>query len=250
MRDVETRKVAPRAVASKRVRLKPDERRAQVLSEATRLLGERGYYGFSIEELARRCGVTNAGLLHHFGSKEALLVALLRNRDDQDRDAVTVAPGSSASGRKTSGYSWAQIGELFHRTAVRNAARHELVRLFAVLQAEALHPSHPAYDYFLERETKMLAAFVTLLEPHTAAPRSLARQLIALIVGLEQQWLRADQSFDFVAEWDLAFAMASQGRGASSLPTQPNALIDEGLSITYDGAGGRNRTDTPFGTGF
>src|ERR1700741_5612700 len=76
--------------ARKRVRAKPENRRAQILDEAIRLIGERGYNRFTIQELAQRCQLSNPGLLHYFGSKEDLLVALL---EDRDRRAAEVVAG-------------------------------------------------------------------------------------------------------------------------------------------------------------
>src|ERR1700741_2401727 len=64
-------------------------RRKQFLAEAARIIGERGYFGFGLQELAERCRVTKAGLLHHFGSKDQLLVELLQERDR--RDSILIA---------------------------------------------------------------------------------------------------------------------------------------------------------------
>jgi AcrR family transcriptional regulator len=36
------------------------ERRQQIITEATRIIGQRGYYGFSMQELADSCGLTVA----------------------------------------------------------------------------------------------------------------------------------------------------------------------------------------------
>src|SRR5262249_41345726 len=56
-------------------------RRARILDETLRIVGERGYPGFGIPALAERCGLTKPGLLHHFGSKDQLLIALLNEVD-------------------------------------------------------------------------------------------------------------------------------------------------------------------------
>src|ERR1700740_714871 len=79
--------------AKPRVRAKPDDRRAQILDEATRLIGQRGYYGLGIRELSLRCQLTDAGLLHYFGSKEKLLTALLEDRDRRDAEIVAMRAG-------------------------------------------------------------------------------------------------------------------------------------------------------------
>src|ERR1700741_3608955 len=60
-----------------RRRMDPELRRQQILDEAIRLIGQLGYQGFTVQELALRCSLTKGGLLHYFGSKEQLLVAIL-----------------------------------------------------------------------------------------------------------------------------------------------------------------------------
>jgi hypothetical protein len=98
----------------------------------------------------------------------------------------------------------ATIVDLLHAIVARNATQPEMVRLYAILQSEALDKTHPAYDYFLAREAATLGAITRLVAPHVEDARSTARQLLALMMGLEQQWLRADRAFDLAAEWDSA----------------------------------------------
>jgi hypothetical protein len=96
------------------------------------------------------------------------------------------------------------------RSMVRlSSAQPELSRLYAVLQAEALDPSHPAHAYFVGREATTLDAFATLVGPHAADPATCARHLHALMDGLLLQWLRAERGFDMVAAWDQAIANLS-----------------------------------------
>lgn len=64
--------------------MRKDDRRLAILDEAIQIIGEQGYRGSSINDLAKRCGLTTAGLLHHFGSKDGLLIALLEERDRRD----------------------------------------------------------------------------------------------------------------------------------------------------------------------
>jgi AcrR family transcriptional regulator len=178
-------------------------RRQQIIGEATRIIGQRGYYGFSVQELADSCGLTVAGLLHHVGSKEELLIAVLQARDQHDRDALgewAAAYRAQQPGRP----SLAEAAAVLRQVVVRNAAQPELVRLYAMLSAESLYPDHPAREYFTTREEQVLAAFARLFDGLTSHPVSLARQMLALMSGLEQQWLLHPATMDLVAEWDLA----------------------------------------------
>jgi AcrR family transcriptional regulator len=48
-------------------------RHRSVMETAARVICERGYEGASIQEIAKACGLTKAGLYHHIRSKEHLL---------------------------------------------------------------------------------------------------------------------------------------------------------------------------------
>lgn len=186
-----------------RRRMPPELRRQQILDAAIRLIGKLGYHGFTVQKLAQACDLTNGGLLHYFGSKELLLVAMLQERD---RREAAIIPAGLAFEPAQTGYSRVEAQRVFHAIVARSTAQPELLRLLTVLQSEALNREHPAHDYFLRRETMVLAEFANLLAGLTDDPRRTARKIRALIGGLEQQWLRANQDFDLVAECDEAIA--------------------------------------------
>jgi AcrR family transcriptional regulator len=54
-----------------------DDRRETIELAATQVFGERGYHGASIDEIARRSGVTPPVFYDHFASKKALYQRLL-----------------------------------------------------------------------------------------------------------------------------------------------------------------------------
>jgi len=60
------------------------DRRAEILRAAARTFGSKGYKNGSLAEVAEQVGITHAGVLHHFGSKEQLLVEVLEYRDKED----------------------------------------------------------------------------------------------------------------------------------------------------------------------
>ena len=199
----------------------PEVRRAQILDEAIRTIGARGYNGFVLLELANRCGLTNGGLLYHFGSKEQLLLAVLEARDNQLTEEMIAALGPKMQEARSGAAPLGDVLEVFRGMVQRVQSQPELARLYAVLQAESLDPSHPAHGYFVAREAMALGGFAELLGPLVADPLSAARHLHALMDGLVLQWLRAAQGFDIVAAWDRAVAdlgwreRDKQGEGAT-----------------------------------
>src|SRR5262245_22297516 len=54
----------------------PAEKRARVMDVARTLFAERGYAATTTADVARRAGVSEGILYHHFGSKEGLLAAV------------------------------------------------------------------------------------------------------------------------------------------------------------------------------
>jgi AcrR family transcriptional regulator len=182
------------------------DRRRLILDHATSIISERGYNGFALQELALRCGLTKPGLLHHFPSKEDLLIAVLRDRDRRDEIAVVAATWDTARAADIDHPSMLQVRDALHVIVARNSTQVELVRLYAILRGEALNPQHPAFDYFNQRETAVRTLFSHMIAPHVADPAAVGRQLMALMLGLEMQWLRDGQGFELVAEWDHAVA--------------------------------------------
>ena len=60
-------------------------RRQEIVDAAVEVFGTMGYNKGSLREVADRVGMSQAGLLHHFPSKESLLEAVLTWRDDDAR---------------------------------------------------------------------------------------------------------------------------------------------------------------------
>ena len=173
-----------------RTRLPAPERRRQIITAATRLVAERGFWGLSMQDVAADCGLTVPGLLHHVGSKDGLLIAILEHRDAEDARALTeLLDGPTPT-----------LPQLCAAVVRRNAGQPEIVRLFAVLQAESLTPDHPAHDYFVARQQRILRELTDLAKDVTDAPETLARRVIALMDGVQLQWLRSPGS-DLTQLW-------------------------------------------------
>ncbi|MDN4478406.1 TetR/AcrR family transcriptional regulator [Demequina sp. SYSU T00039] len=169
--------------------------RALILDAAVDAFAESGYAAASVREIAARCGLTHPALLYHFPTKAALLMAVLERRDSVG------APGGGMD---------ALHGEdlLAHlvETAARNAAAPGIVELFATLAGEATAPSHPAHDFFVARYASLLGmverAYRELAEDGRLTPgvdpADAARRLVAVMDGLQVQWL-LDRSVDMAA---------------------------------------------------
>lgn len=162
--------------------------KADIVDKAFHVFAESGYEGTSLREIARRCGINHATLLHHFPKKSLLLMAVLEHRDEiQHIEPKTLEES---------------LGLLLG-IAVRNEETPGLVRLFTLLAAEASDPDHPARHYFQERGAYvrgLIADHIVLAQgrgelPTTLDAETTATNLIALWEGLQLQApLRADVS--------------------------------------------------------
>jgi AcrR family transcriptional regulator len=189
-----------------RTRLPAQERRLQILDATTRLIGERGFWGLSMQDVADACGLTVPGLLHHVGSKDRLLLAVLDHRDEEDFRSLAQQLGLDVTdvwGRWPSRITLPQVCDALVR---RNVTQPEIVRLFCVLEAESLAPGHPASGYLALRQERALSGFAALAAGRAPDPMTLARQVVAMMDGLQIQWLRAPETTDLVAEWQAAAA--------------------------------------------
>lgn len=65
--------------AVKRVRLSPEERRAQLIDLGVRMLAERPLEQISVEDIADQAGVSRGLLFHYFASKHDFHVAIVRH---------------------------------------------------------------------------------------------------------------------------------------------------------------------------
>lgn len=171
------------------VRVRPATlaKREQILKAAVEIFGNKGSTNGTLADVAEQVGITHAGVLHHFGSKQKLLLEVLAYRDQADvaELAEKHIPGGP---------------ELFlHlvRTAFANEKRPGIVQAYTVLSAESVTDDHPARDYFEERYTtlrrEVTAAFHELCaqegvrDPGTIAAASAA--ILAVMDGLQLQWL-------------------------------------------------------------
>ena len=177
------------------------DRRQLIIEAAIPIIGQRGYYGFSIKNLAKACGLTVAGVLHHFGSKEAILMAVLDYRERGDFEAVWQGlPFRDA--KKLEAFSLDEFKRLLRATVVRNSTRPETLRLGSMLRIEALYPGHPAFEFFRDRNQRALRTYTHMLTGKVPEPAVAAAQVIALMLGLEILWLASPELLDFVGQWD------------------------------------------------
>ena len=172
-------------------------RRQEIVDAAVEVFGTVGYNKGSIREVAERVGISQAGLLHHFPSKEHVLEAVLTWRDD---DA-----------RKLMGDPFPTGVDLLRgivELARINAERPQLIELHVIVSGEGTSAEHPLHDYFVRRYEYVFELFKGAfdeaaergeLRPGVDSAVS-SRAVIALLDGLQLQWLLHRDQVDMAAE--------------------------------------------------
>ncbi|WP_306366395.1 TetR/AcrR family transcriptional regulator [Nocardiopsis sp. CC223A] len=169
---------------------KGERTRQRIIDAAFELFSRSGYRAVSLRDIAAHAGLTHAGVLHHFPSKEATLIDVLTRRDQVDAHLV-LDPGPSA----------AELIDNLVDIVERNTRTPGLVSLYAKLSAESTDPDHPANYYFTRRyrllRDHLTSAFSVLLEDGSpVSPGTAAVQLLALQDGLQVQWLLDPEAVD------------------------------------------------------
>lgn len=171
------------------VRTRPATRakREQILKAAVEIFGNKGSTNGTLADVAEQVGITHAGVLHHFGSKQKLLLEVLAYRDQadvQDLESKHIPGGP----------------ELFlHlvKTAFENEKRPGIVQAYTVLSSESVTDEHPGREYFEDRYTtlrrEVSSAFAELCAQQgvtdTDAVASASAAILAVMDGLQLQWL-------------------------------------------------------------
>jgi AcrR family transcriptional regulator len=163
------------------------QRKEQLIHEAIRFFGQYGFHGAKLADIAKAAGVTEPGLLHHFPSKEHLLMEVLAERDRLDRERFDPAIHGEA------GDPLNFLQELVEH----NETVPGLVQLFTVLVAESIDEQHPGHDFFRRRYQDLRDQTIDVLRKTQACgnirkdipAEDLVILLFAMMDGLQIQWL-------------------------------------------------------------
>lgn len=173
-------------------RKRRSHRQAEIIETAAEAFAERGSRSVSLSEIAKRVGISEPGVLHHFGSKDGLLLAVLDRMQVNDTEIVDGAFESAANCRD------ALLALSRHHTDNPTHAR-----LHTILVAESLDADHAAHAYFTQRYDRVRSRLAVRVAADQARglitdsldPHELAIELTAVMDGLQVQWM-LDPSID------------------------------------------------------
>jgi AcrR family transcriptional regulator len=144
----------PSATGSAPRRLSGPQRRDRILDAAVACFASRGFSGTTTREVARRAGITEAGLYRHFPSKEALYAAII----DRKMQAPELLAGLGAAAERRD--DRAVLGGLAEVILERGLGDPSFVRLlfFSALEGHAL--AEPFFQARVRRVRDFLADYV------------------------------------------------------------------------------------------
>lgn len=170
-------------------------RREAILNATMAEIAEHGYRATTLAAVAERVGLSQPGVLHYFPSKEHLLIGVLEARDRWDT--------ASLLSRSTE----VRLSHL-EQLVEFNADRSGMVQTYTALAAESATGKHPAREFFTERYSSTRESITGLLRaefgdtlPGGLTPERAAPLLIAMLDGIQIQWLLAPDEVDMPAAY-------------------------------------------------
>jgi AcrR family transcriptional regulator len=187
-------------------------KREEILAAALESFTRNGYDRSSVREIARMAEISQAGLLHHFATKEELFLEVIKWRHVRDADRFPERPPA--------------IDALI-QAAAHNALEPGLVRLYVLISAESTSEAGPARDFFGERYRRVIASVAEDVARRQAAgelaadadPADVASLLVAAADGLQVQWLLDPESVDMPARLSRLWSLLTRAPSG----TQPEA---------------------------
>ena len=183
-------------------------KREEILDVALDLVARKGYDRTSVREIARMTGLSQAGLLHHFSSKEELFTEVLRRRDARNEAEYIENYGGVVN-----------VDGLVS-IVQRNRDEPGLVRLYVTMSAESTDTDNPAHDFFQGRYHRLRSDLAADIRSRQAAgdfapdldADSVASLLIAAADGMQLQWLLNPEEGDMGDRLQLLWSLVRRIR--------------------------------------
>jgi AcrR family transcriptional regulator len=131
-----------------------------ILEQAQQLFFAHGYHGVSIRDIVQACGLSNAALYYHFGSKQNLYVEVIRGFVDSVVQPVQEAEAGSGSSRERLTKMVLAFAQYISES---RSELHMLLRDLTECEAEEIQQLIP------EVTGQVLAPFAAVLEEGIAA---------------------------------------------------------------------------------
>jgi AcrR family transcriptional regulator len=183
-----------------------------ILDQAQQLFFAHGYHGVSIRDIVQACGLSNAALYYHFGSKQKLYVEVIRGFVASVVQPVQEAEAGSGSSRER----LSRMVLAFARLSSESQSElHMLLRDLTECEGEEIQQLIP------ELIEQILAPFAAVLEDGIAAgeirPVDVHRVsllLLGMLNSLAARRMRGPVAETLAEDVDLAIGTLYEGIGS------------------------------------
>jgi AcrR family transcriptional regulator len=190
-------------------------KRAEILDVAVQVIARNGYSGATVKELADAVGLSQNGLLHYFGSKDALFAEILRRRDEIAAAEVEF---------ESEDFAETLVDRLLEAVDVELTSPG-MAQLSLRVTGEATEPDHLAHEFLRERYANIRVVVeeaVRRFQDDGRVPRDVDAVAVAALVfaswdGLMTQWMY-DNSID--VRGHLAYLLRALGISAMAAVTE------------------------------
>ncbi|MDQ1130339.1 TetR/AcrR family transcriptional regulator [Microbacterium sp. SORGH_AS_0888] len=187
-------------------------KREEILRAALEVVAREGYRGASVKQIADAVGLSQAGLLHYFDSKEELFTEILRLRDEVDVDTFGEGTGGA--------HPYDEAVASYVRLIRHNTEVPGLVHLFSQLAVDATDPQHAAHDFFVDRGRRARERLDDVLEAaqregritDAIPPQTITRLLQAVADGMQLQWMLEPEEADMTEVVEAFFTLLETQR--------------------------------------
>lgn len=128
-----------------------------IVASAAAAFAQKGFYGASLRSIASAAGVDHSTLLHHFGNKTNLMLAVIEWHDQQQLRADFPHRLNAEA-----------IVDGFVKAAESNRSTPGLVQLLSMLTAEAGTEDHPARAVLQRRHRRLMTLFAWVIRRQRA----------------------------------------------------------------------------------
>jgi len=196
-------------MAARGLYAKGKAKRAEILDVALEVIARSGYSGATVKELADAVGLSQNGLLHYFGSKDALFAEILRRRDEVAQAEVEF---------ESEDFADTLVDRVLSAVDVELSSPG-MAQLALRVTGEATEPDHLAHEYLRERYANIRVVVeeaVRRFQDDGRVSRDVDAVAVAALIyaswdGLMTQWMY-DNTVDVRAH--LAYLLRALGVGA------------------------------------
>jgi AcrR family transcriptional regulator len=172
-----------------KVRLPKEARTQQIILAAADAIREKGAREMTLDDVAKRVGITRAGVINCVGSKDGLLALVIEKYHDEQGAVLQYLnqfePGGERADERPSlpEFCWVAVHE--------NDENPELLMLFHMLSAEVSAQDSPGQQYFSQRRNveSYVARNVEWDMPDGVDGYDMFLLAMATMYGTEHFWL-------------------------------------------------------------